>query len=304
MCDTGYYGYENVNTMVHAAIGYLTADLAGSKTPISTALANGVNAYAVEAIKKDKNLKAYFEDNPALLRLVSIGIGAGIGGLTGEGNTDAWSGASSAQNATRWNEHGRFSPAKAQKILNTPLSEDVNGNKVVTFYDYSIQSIVEVPVGDITTLDNLYLKESGGFSYKGISFAGTIIIDQSGIYGGVDGSLGYSPKDENGGLLSPGFNIVVGSIKTTGNEDVTKNKFREDVFRNMTTIGSGAFYGIGGVHYTVEKNPNITLDEVGFNNMVPQVIVYNRTPIIFKIMDFPDLNKKIFEQKKSGKDKK
>ena len=50
---------------------------------------------------------------------------------------------------------------------------------------------------------------------------------------------------------------------------------------------------------------SLKIDRAGKNIMVTlQVIVYNRTPIIFKIMDFPDLNKKIFEQKKSGKDKK
>lgn len=100
MCDTGYYGYENVNIMVHALVGYVSGELAGSKSSFSNALAAGVNKFVTEEILKDEKTRLHYKEHPEELQWISAALGAAIGQMAGG---DATSGASIAASGTKNN---------------------------------------------------------------------------------------------------------------------------------------------------------------------------------------------------------
>lgn len=110
--------------MAHMAIGYISAEMADSKEPLSVALAAGVNKYVVEKLieskpqavtlkNKDGNdvtlnvetnkTKIYFNEHPDELQWISAAIGAGIGQITGS-TTSAFGGASIAASGTKNNK--------------------------------------------------------------------------------------------------------------------------------------------------------------------------------------------------------
>ena len=86
--------------MAHALVGYVSGELAGSKSSFSNALAAGVNKFVTEEILKDEKTRLHYKEHPEELQWISAALGAAIGQMAGG---DATSGASISASGTKNN---------------------------------------------------------------------------------------------------------------------------------------------------------------------------------------------------------
>ena len=91
---------EEQKVMAHALVGYVSGELAGSKSSFSNALAAGVNKFVTEEILKDEKTRLHYAKHPEELQWISAALGAAIGQMAGG---DATSGASIAASGTKNN---------------------------------------------------------------------------------------------------------------------------------------------------------------------------------------------------------
>ena len=99
---------EGARIAAHAAVGYIAADLANSKSPVSSMLSSGINEFVVRELTKDEKRKNYYDKHPDELQWISAAIGAAISGMTGGSVTSGASIAASGTKNNKFHDKGEY----------------------------------------------------------------------------------------------------------------------------------------------------------------------------------------------------